>query len=41
MFVKCDNDFDDIIQKHELPVVSDSPDGTQLKVTEEKQAQLF
>lgn len=41
MFVKCDNDFEDVIQKHSLPVVNYSPDGTQLKVIEEKQAQMF
>ncbi len=41
LFVKCDTDFKDIVQKHGLPVVNDSPDGTQLKVTEETQAQAF
>lgn len=41
MFVKCDQDFEDIINKHNLPVINNSPDGTQLKVTEENQAQLF
>lgn len=41
MMVKCDNEFDDIIAKHGLTVINDSPDGKQIKVTEEKQAQKF
>ena len=41
MFVKCDNEFDDVIERHGLPVVNDTPDGKQLKVTGEDQALLF
>ncbi|MCM1568484.1 MAG: ATP-binding cassette domain-containing protein [Roseburia sp.] len=41
MFVKCDRDFEDIIAKHGLEVVSDTPDGKQMKVTGEEQAQSF
>lgn len=41
MFVKCDNAFDDVIERHGLPVVNDTPDGTQLRVKGEDQALLF
>lgn len=41
MFVKCDNAFDDVIERHGLPVVNDTPDGTQLRVKGENQALLF
>jgi len=41
MIVKCDEDFTDIIEKHNLTVVNDSPDGTQIKVNEEAQAHKF
>ncbi len=41
MIVKCDEDFADIIEKHALPIVNDTPDGTQLKVTGEEQALDF
>lgn len=41
MFVKCDRPFEDIIAKHNLPIVNDTPDGKQLKVTGERQALDF
>lgn len=41
MFVKCDKPFEDIIEKHGLPIVNDTPDGKQLRVTGEKQALDF
>ncbi len=41
MIVKCDEDFAEIIEKHGLPVVNDTPDGTQIKVTGEEQALEF
>lgn len=41
MFVKCDNPFEDIIEKHGLPIVNVTPDGTQIKVTGEDQALAF
>ena len=41
MFVKCDEDFADVIEKHGLPIVNDTPDGTQIKVTGEEQATAF
>ncbi len=41
MFVKCDKPFEDIIEKHGMPVVNDTPDGKQIKVTGEKQAHDF
>lgn len=41
MFVKCDQPFEDIIERHALPVVNDTPDGKQLKVTGEAQALDF
>lgn len=41
MFVKCDQPFEDIITKHGLPIINDTPDGKQLKVTGEAQALTF
>ncbi len=41
MFVKCDLPFEDVIEKHRLPVINDTPDGKQLKVTGEAQALAF
>lgn len=41
MFVKCDRPFEDIIARHGLPVLSDTPDGKQLRVTGEAQALAF
>ncbi len=41
MFVKCDKPFEDVIEKHHLPVINDTPDGKQLKVTGEPQALAF
>lgn len=41
MFVKCDLPFEDVIDKHQLPVINDTPDGKQLKVTGEAQALAF
>ena len=39
--VKCDDAFDDIIEKNALPVITDTPDGKQLRVTGEEQAKVF
>ena len=41
MFVKCDEEFADIIAKHQLKVLTDTPDGKQIKVTGEEQARAF
>lgn len=41
MFVKCDRPFEDIVARHQLPVLNDTPDGKQLKVTGEDQALAF
>lgn len=41
MFVKCDQPFEDIVARHSLPVVNDTPDGKQIKVTGEAQALAF
>lgn len=41
LFVKCDEPFDDIIAKHILTVVSDTPDGKQIKVSGQEQANEF
>lgn len=41
LFIKCDEEFDDVIGKHGLEVVTDTPDGKQLKVTGEDQAKRF
>lgn len=41
MFVKCDGNFDAIIAKHNLTVLTDTPDGKQIKVSGDAQAQEF
>ncbi|MBQ7918505.1 MAG: ATP-binding cassette domain-containing protein [Lachnospiraceae bacterium] len=41
LFIKCDEEFDDVIAKHGLEVLNDTPDGKQLKVTGEEQAKHF
>lgn len=41
MFVKCDRPFEDIIARHGLPVINDTPDDKQLRVTGEAQALAF
>lgn len=41
MFVKCDRPFEDIIAPHGLPVINDTPDDKQLRVTGEAQALAF
>lgn len=41
MFVKCDQPFEDIITRHSLPMINDTPDGKQLRVTGEEQALAF
>lgn len=41
LFVKCDEDFEDIIQKHNLTVMMDTPDGKQIKVSGQEQAKEF
>lgn len=41
MIVKCEEAFSDLIEKHGLPIVNETPDGTQLKVTGEEQAHAF
>lgn len=41
MFIKCEENFQDIIDSHGLPVVTETPGGTQLKVTGEAQALAF
>ncbi len=41
LFIKCDEEFDDVVAKHGLEVLSDTPDGKQLKVTGEEQAKSF
>ncbi len=41
LIIKCDEEFDDIIAKHGLEILSDTPDGKQLKVTGEDQAKSF
>lgn len=41
LFIKCDEEFDDVVAKHGLEVLSDTPDGKQLKVTGEDQAKSF
>lgn len=41
MLVKCDLPFDDLIEKHNLSVKQDTPDGKQIKVVGEEQAQNF
>ena len=41
LFVKCDEAFGEIVEKHGLTVISDTPDGMQLKVSGEEVAQAF
>ena len=41
MIVKCEEAFGDLIEKHGLPVVNETPDGIQFKVTGEEQAHAF
>lgn len=41
LIVKCDEEFDDVIAKHGLEILTDTPDGKQLKVTGEDQAKSF
>ncbi len=41
LLVKCDNPFDEIIEKHKLEVISVTPEVTQLKVQSEAQAKEF
>lgn len=41
LVVKCDDDFSDLIKKNNLPVIENTPDGTWMKVNDEKQAMLF
>ena len=41
MFIKCDQPFEDIIERHALPIINDTPDGKQLKVSGEGQALDF
>ena len=41
LFVKCDEAFGEIVEKHSLTVISDTPDGMQLKVSGEEVAQAF
>lgn len=41
LFVKCDNEFDEIVEAQHLKVISDTPDGKQLKVEGEEQAKAF
>lgn len=39
--VKCDENFDDVIKRHNLEVSLDSPDGKQIKVSDENAARVF
>lgn len=41
MFVKCEQPFDELITKHGLLLVNDTPDGKQIKVTGQQQAMSF
>lgn len=41
LLVKCDNSFDEIIEKHGLEVISVTPEVTQLRVKSEEQAKEF
>ena len=38
LFVKCEKDFKDLIAKHNLEVLNETPDGTHIKVSGEDQA---
>ena len=41
MFVKCEENFEEIISKHELPIINNTPDGIQIKVKNEDMATAF
>lgn len=41
MFVKCEENFEEIIRKHELPIINNTPDGIQIKVKNEDMATAF
>jgi ABC-2 type transport system ATP-binding protein len=41
LFVKCDEDINDIIVKRGMKVINDSPDGKQLRVSGDEEAQEF
>lgn len=41
LFVKCDEEFDDVVENHNLEVLVDTPDGKQLKVGAESVARDF
>lgn len=41
LLVKCDNPFDEIIEKHNLEVISSTPEVTQIRVQSEAQAKEF
>ncbi|MBE5937373.1 MAG: ATP-binding cassette domain-containing protein [Lachnospiraceae bacterium] len=39
--IKCDDDFSDVIEKFDLNVINETPDGTMIKVKNEAQAREF
>lgn len=41
LFIKCDEAFDDIIARHNLKVMNDTPAGKQLRVAGQEQAKLL
>lgn len=41
LFIKCEEPIAEVLERHELPVISDTPDGMQLRVTGEEQALAF
>lgn len=41
MFVKCEQPFEELITRHQLTLVNDTPDGKQLKVSGQEQAMAF
>lgn len=41
LLVKCDEAFDEIIEKHGLEVISETPEVTQIKVSSEEEAKEF
>ncbi len=41
MFVKCEKPFEELIAKHNLAILNDTPDGKQLKVSGQDQAMGF
>lgn len=41
LFVKCDESFTDIIEKHNLTVLNETPDGVQIKVSGDEVAHAF